>query len=111
VNSQRYSSSLWSRHMLNALGSYSSLYMAAVFGYFGHYTGLFKMAPIATPIVSSAGILSVARNVSIAAAPAVLGLTAGCLLFGEFSQVKSLLWNFNVYRREFRCIKNELYYM
>ena len=97
--------------MQNALGSFNSLYMAAIFGYFGHYAGMFKMTPVSTPLLSSCGALSIARNVAVVSGPAIVGLAFGCIVFGNPAEVKSLIINNGSYRRDFRGIKNELYYM
>ena len=83
VNKDRIDAWILSRRRFNAIGGYSTLYMAGMFGYFGHLSGLFPAQPITSPIMSAAGRVSLARNLAIISAPALIGVAVGMASFGD----------------------------
>ena len=83
VNKDRIDAWVLSRRRFSAIGGYSTLYMAGMFGYLGHLSGMFAAQPISTPIMSAAGRVSLARNVAILSAPAAIGLAVGMASFGD----------------------------
>ena len=84
--------------------------MGLVFGYSAaEFAGL-KTIPLVTPLASSCGLRSLARNAGVLAGPALLGVTFGVLAFGDSTELRNLIWNGWTYRREFKSICNETYY-
>ena len=83
--------------------------MGVVFGYTAaEFAGL-KTIPLVTPLVSSSGLRSLARNAGVLAGPALLGVAVGVVTFGDPTELRNLIWNGWTYRREFKSIYNEAY--
>ena len=95
VNHQRRGTfSIFFNRVFNAAGGYSSVYFGSVLA----YAYMAKLAP-GGPSRYMLG------------APVFLGgFVAGTFLFGESKEFFHLLRQYPTYRKEFKMIKNELYY-
>ena len=52
VNKTRVNAWILSRRRFNAIGGYSTVYMAGLCGYLGHLSGFFPSQPLVTPLMS-----------------------------------------------------------
>ena len=65
---------------------------------------------LSKPVMSMAGLQSVARTGLWAAAPALVGLYLGMKTFGDTSELRNLMRNGFAYGREMKAVRRELYY-
>ena len=84
--------------------------MATFFGMSGSAFGLRSSTPLVRPLMSGAGLTSLARNTLTTGGPALLGIGLGIAYFGNASELKNLLWNASTYRRELKAVQKEHYY-
>ena len=92
------------------MGGFNTVYVATFFGVAASRFGLSAASPLARPIVSKAGLLSIAKNTATAGGPAIMGFCIGVNAFGNPTELKNLLWNASTYRREFKAVQKEYYY-
>ena len=64
-------------------GGFSTVYMTVFFGMAGSAWGLTSSTPLVRPLMSSAGLMSVARNGLSTGAPALVGFILGVGAFGN----------------------------
>ena len=95
-----------------ALGGWNSIYMATFFGFAGTAFGWQQPGLVAftKPVMSPAGLQSVARTGLWVAGPTLIGLTIGIVSFGSFGELRNLMRNGGTYGREMKAIRRELYY-
>ena len=98
------------KQQYNAMGGMYTIYMTTFFGMAGSAFGLSSQTAFARPLMSSAGLRSVARNTVLAGGPAILGFMIGVNAFGNPSELGNLIWNAGTYRREFKEVQKEFYY-
>ena len=98
------------KQQYNAMGGMYTLYMTAFFGMAGSQFGLTSSAPMVRPLMSAAGVKSVARSTLLAGGPAILGFMIGMQTFGNPKELGNLIWNAATYRREFKAVQKEFYY-
>ena len=92
------------------MGGINTVYMATFCGMAGSAFGLRSSSPLARPIMSPAGMASVARNTLTVGGPALIGLAMGIASFGNSTELSNLFWNAPTYRREINAIQKEHYY-
>jgi len=91
------------------MGGYSTIFMGLTTGYTVAQFGGFKTVPLVTPITSKCGLLSLARNAGVLFGPTLLGLYIGVHAFGDAKELRNLIRNGSIYRREFKSLHDELY--
>ena len=91
-------------------GGFSTVYLTVFCGMAGSTFGLSSSTPLVRPLMSSAGLMSVARNSLSTGAPALIGLFVGIAAFGDGKELYNLIRNAPTYSREFKEIRNEQYY-
>ena len=110
VSHSRSKGLLLMKRQFYTAGGFNTVYMTVFFGVAGSTFGLSSSTPLARPLMSSAGMASVARNALTAGAPALLGFAFGVAAFGNGTEFFNLLRNAPTYSREFREVRNEHYY-
>ena len=92
------------------MGGFSSVYMATFCGVMGSTFGLRSTTALVNPVISPAGMASMARNTLTAGGPAILGLAIGIASFGDGKELWNLMRNAPTYSREIRAVQKEHYY-
>ena len=65
---------------------------------------------LSKPVMSAAGLQSVARTGLWVAGPTLVGLCLGVSMFGDSFELRNLIRNGFTYGREMKAIRRELYY-
>ena len=110
VGHSRMKGFLLLRRKFEAMGGINSVYMMTFCGMAGSAFGLRSSTPLVRPLISTAGIASLARNTITTGGPAFFGLGLGIAFFGSYSELSNLVWNSTAYRREIKAVQKEHYY-
>ena len=84
--------------------------MTTFMGMAGTTFGMRTSTPLVRPIMSAAGMRSLARNTLTTGGPALAGLLIGISAFGNSSELKNLIVNAPTYSSEIKAVKNEHYF-
>ena len=98
------------RRQFEAMGGINTVYMMTFCGMAGQAFGLRTTSPLVRPLMSGAGVASLARNTVTAGGPVILGFVAGMACFGSPSEFYNLLRNSATYSSEIRAVQKEHYY-
>ena len=98
------------KQQFNAMGGFNTLYLTVFCGMASQAFGMTSSTPIVRPIMSAAGIGSVATNTLTKSGPMLAGFVIGVSAFGNWSELYNLLRNAPTYRREFKQVLKEHYY-
>ena len=110
VSHSRSKGSLLLKQQFNAMGGFYTVYAATFFGLAGTAFNVTSAPPLARPLMSGAGMASLARTGLIAGGPVLFGLIMGVNSFGNPTELRNLIWNAPTYRREFKAVLDEHYY-
>ena len=104
VGHQRQKGFLLLKQQFNAMGGFNTVYLTIFCGMAGPAFGMTSSTPLVRPLVSMAGLGSIARNTLTSSGPMLLGFIVGVGAFGNGAELKNLLWNAATYRREFKQV-------
>ena len=110
VGHSRSSGLLLLKRQFYTAGGFNTVYMTAFFGMAGSAFKLTSSTPLVRPLMSSAGLMSVARNSLSTGAPALIGFCVGVSAFGNGTELWNLIRNAPTYSREFKEVRTEQYY-
>ena len=92
------------------MGGFNTVYLTIFCGMAGSQFGFTTSRPLTRPLVSAAGLGSIARNTITSSGPMLLGFVIGVGAFGNSSELYNLVRNSVTYRREFKEVQKEHYY-
>ena len=111
VGHQRRKGFLLMKRQFEALGGMNTVYMTTFCGMAGSAFGMtMQTQALVRPLMSSAGMASVARTGVMAGGPAIVGFIMGVQAFGDAGEFRNLLMNAGTYSREIKAVQKEHYY-
>ena len=110
VNNNRRGQNIFLNRLFNAGGGYSSVYFGSVFSY-AYLLKTYMNVETSLSVNMANPIIARGFGKYLATAPVFLvGFCAGTFLVGDSKEFFHLLRQYPTYRKEFKMIKNELYY-
>ena len=110
VGHSRQKGFLLLKQQFNAMGGINTVYLTVFCGMAGPAFGLTSSTPLVRPLISAAGLGSIARNTLTSSGPLLLGFIVGISAFGNPAEFRNLLWNAGTYSREMKAVQKEHYY-
>ena len=92
------------------MGGFGTVYTATFFGVAGKQFGMSVATPLARPLMTRAGLSSIAKNTVTSGGPFFMGLFFGVSAFGNSTELMNLIWNARIYMKEFKAVQKEFYY-